>query len=135
VYQEIATHQLFALSAEPILLNNKCFLIPTDDLYLLGLLNAGVGWHFLHNTASKLQQGAFALQTPYMEQLPIPDASPADRAIIEGLVRRLLDLHAGATPPEPTAVAALEVELNARVYALYDLTPAEIALIEETTAV
>ena len=59
-------------------------------------------------------------------QFPIPAAPPADQRAIERLVRRLLALRG-----EGPEVAALEQELNERVYRLFELTNEEIALIEE----
>lgn len=71
VYQEIATYQAFAYSREPLFTNNKCFIIPTSNIFVLSLLNAKLSWHFLRSTISALRGGAYALQTPYMESLPI----------------------------------------------------------------
>ena len=125
IYQEIATNQLFAFAKEPLLLNNKCFFIPVDDFYLLALLNSTVVWFFLGNVVSKLQNGAYAMQTPYVEQIPIPEPTPDQRAAIEGLVRHLLDAR-GQGPQ----VAAWEAELNALVYQVYGLTDEEIEVVE-----
>lgn len=136
VYQEIATYQTFAYIDEPFLLNNKCFFIPTDDLYLLGILNSKVGWFFLGKMVAKLQGGAYALQSPYISQLPIPPASAEERAAIAGLARQLLDLHKAPSPnsglgqAERGSVLALEAELNRRVYGLFGLSGEEIQIIE-----
>jgi hypothetical protein len=137
VYQEIATHQAFTYSKEPLLMNNKCFFIPTDDLYLLAILNSSVGWFFLGHTVSKLQRGAYAMQSPYVSQVPIPTPTEAQRDAIETLVRQLLDVEGEgpqACPERSRRTGEWERALNAHVYEVYDLTPAEIALIEEATA-
>ena len=136
VYQEIATYQAFAYSEEPLLMNNKCFLIPTTDLYLLAILNSRVGWFFLGHTVSKLQGGAYAMQSPYVSQVPIPTPTETQRHAIETLVRRLLDVEGEgpqACSERSRRVREWEHALNAHVYEVYDLTPAEIALIEEAT--
>ena len=64
-----------------------------------------------------------------MEKVPIPDTTEAQRDAIEALVRKLLDA-AGQGPH----VEAWERELNALVYEVYELTDAEIAIIEEAVA-
>jgi hypothetical protein len=58
-------------------------------------------------------------------QFPIPAAPPSEQWAIERLVRRLLTLRG-----EGPEAAALEQELNERVYRLFELTNEEIALIE-----
>ena len=54
-----------------------------------------------------------------------PNATPAQRAAIEALVRKLLDT--GGQGPQ---LAEWERELNALVYELYGLTEEEIAIVE-----
>jgi len=125
VYQEIATYQALAFTEEPFYLNNKCFFIPITDLYLLALLNSKAGWFLLGHIVSKLQGGAYAMQSPYVSQFPVSDATPTQRAAIESLVRELLDAE-GQGPQ----VAEWERELNALVYELYGLTGEEIGIVE-----
>jgi hypothetical protein len=76
-----------------------------------------------------IQQDYLRFFTQYLEQVPIPTPTEAQRDTIETLVRQLLDVEG-----EGPQVGAWERALNAHVYAVYDLTPAEIALIEEATA-
>lgn len=127
VYQEIATYQAFAFTKEPLFLNNKCFFIPTTDLFLLSVLNSNVCWFFLGQTASKLQGGAYAMQGPYISQIPIPTPTSAQKAAIEALVQKLLNVQG-----DETQVTEWEAELNALGYETYGLTAAEITLIEES---
>ena len=57
--------------------------------------------------------------TQYVEQIPIPPASPVERAVLVGLVERVL----AAKQAAPVAdVSALELEIDQLVYKLYDLT-------------
>jgi len=125
IFQEIATYQSFAYTEGDVLINNKCFLIPTNDLYLLGILNSQPSWFLLGQIASKLQGGAFAMQSIYVEQIPIPAVAADLRAEIEIIVRQLLDLRGPGDQ-----VAALEAQLNALVYRAYQLSAADIRLIE-----
>lgn len=124
LYQEIATFQSFAYVSEPFFVNNKCFLIPDSSLFLLAILNSPVVWFFLLHTVSQLRGGAYAMQTPYVSQIPIPPATAEQQATLEALINELL------TQPSPARVAQLEAALNQQVYALYNLTPEEINLIE-----
>jgi adenine-specific DNA-methyltransferase len=122
LYQEIATYQAFSLDNSASYSNNKTFLIPCSDLYLLALLNSKAVWYFLNHTASKLQGGAYAMQTPYIAQIPIPKASASDRKAISVLAKKCLDAKG-------QNVELWETEINDRVARLYGLTADEIELI------
>lgn len=64
-----------------------------------------------------------------MRQIPIPDASPAQQALIVTQGDRILIIK--RTAPEADA-SAWEREIDRLVYALYGLSTSEIALVEET---
>ncbi|MBK6327420.1 MAG: Eco57I restriction-modification methylase domain-containing protein [Chloroflexi bacterium] len=75
IYQEIATYQAFAFDDSGFHSNNKTFLIPEASKVLIALLNSKVVWFFLDKITSKLQGGAYAMQMPYVSQIPIPLAN------------------------------------------------------------
>lgn len=87
VYQEIATYQSFAYDTNDLFFNNKVFMIITDDLFLLGLLNSRPVWAFLENTCTKLQGGALQMQTPYIEQIPVPSLPENQKKLISNIVK------------------------------------------------
>ena len=62
-----------------------------------------------------------------MDQIPIPNASPAERNAIADLAQKCLDVR-GQGPD----VAAWEAEIDARVARLYGLTEAELAAVAGT---
>ncbi len=78
---------------------------------------------------------AFTANRQFIEQLPIRPidfgvaAERAEHAALVGLVERILTAKR-ATPSADTT--ALEREIDARVYRLYALTPAEIKLVEDS---
>lgn len=119
LYQEIATYQTFAFDEIGSTTNNKVFMIPTDDLYLLGILNSSLAWWYLDLTCSKLSGGAFAMQTPYVMSLPIPAAHSADRKAVAALVRKCLD-------SKDAKRDEWEQEINQRVAFLYGLRDREM---------
>jgi len=71
MYQEIAKSQAFVHDSNSFFGNNKLFIIPTESLYLLAILNASLIWLYLTSHVSKLHGDTFALQSIYMECLPI----------------------------------------------------------------
>lgn len=116
VFQEIATFQRFAWDADGTYGNNKVFLLPGADLYLLAILNSRAAWTYLGFLCGTMIAGAYALQSVYMERLPIPRASDADRHAIESLVQQILGLKAADTEAD---VSPYEAEIDARVEFLY----------------
>lgn len=89
IYQEIATFSSFTYDETGLYLNNKIFMIPNASPALLALLNSKVVWFFLGNTASSLQGGAYAMQTPYVEKIPlrIPEDDALEKSV--ELIRKL----------------------------------------------
>jgi hypothetical protein len=128
LYQEIATYQGFAWDTSGSYVNNKLYLIPDADFLLLATLNSSACWWFLGNIATKLQGGAYRMQTPYVSQIPIPSASAAERTAISSLVQKCLDARGRGA-----GVSDWEAEINERVARLYGLTPEEIKIVEEAS--
>jgi hypothetical protein len=64
----------------------------------------------------------------YVEQIPVPKATAAERAAVEGLVERVL---AAKRADSQADVTTLEQEIDAHVYRLYGLTKDEVKLVEE----
>lgn len=64
----------------------------------------------------------------YLEQLPIPYATEDQQTAITTLVQQIL-----AAPDSPE-VPRLEAEIDRLVYALYNLTDEEIALVKSVSA-
>ena len=94
--------------------------------FLLGVMNSTVAHNFLKaNRRSNIH-----LYPDDWKKLPIPDVSPEQQAPIIELVDQILD--AKRTAPDAD-VSDLENEIDEIVYLLYDLTPDEIAIVEETS--
>jgi len=200
IYPVISQGAKFSVDTSGYFSNDKTFIIPEFNHFLLGILNSKICWFYLFGVCTALRGGVWRLElrSQYIETIPIPDATDAQKAAIadlaercqqtaearyaaqEAVRRRLPDL----CPPERSAalntkltnwwtldfaafraeikkcfkaeiplaarneweqwLAAerkkiedfshhldeLETELNRQVYALFDLTPDEIRLIE-----
>ncbi|MGH2368696.1 MAG: hypothetical protein ACRDI2_10900, partial [Chloroflexota bacterium] len=203
-WPELAKHPRFSWDTTGSFVNNKGYLAPTDEPWLLGLLNSRAMWFAIMKTCLGLGERAgmerFQLFAQYITRLPVPEASADDHVAIGGLAMAITDaawaryeLHRRTrhrlladlgTPGKGlnqklTAwwnldfaglradvrkvfkrdvplrdrdewegwleaqraehqrltgeIVRLETDLNARVYALFDLTPEEIAVIEQST--
>lgn len=128
--------------------NDKTSIIASDDLYLLGILNSPIPDIILRSIASTKQGGYYEYKPMYITQLPIPSTmrlgakgkSRHDKMV--SLVQRMLDLHkqlqSAKTEHErgvlERQITATDNEIDHLVYELYDLTPDEIAIVEESTS-
>jgi len=130
VYPDIAKEPRFAFDQKGFFFNNTVYFVPTNNLFLLGILNSSVLWKYASERLTVLgdarKGGRLRFFRQFVQKLPIPDASPSQRAAIEALVQKCLDAR-GQGPQ----VAQWEAEINRLVYELYHLTPAEIRLVEE----
>jgi len=122
----IARAASYAFDRDGFYSNDKTTIIPTNDLYLLGLLNSWTLDFVMHSISAGRRGGYFEYKPMYLALLPIPQPTSAQRAAIEDLVCKLL----GARGEGPEA-AEWERELNRLVYEVYELTEEEIAIVEE----
>ncbi|MBV5299763.1 MAG: Eco57I restriction-modification methylase domain-containing protein [Rhodoferax sp.] len=109
--------------------------VSNDPMYLLGVMNSPVLWYFLKSTGYVLRGGYYTFKTDYLRPFPIacslskkPPTATQESEIV-ALVKTRLAL--GKTSEENTVeIEKVENLINAAVYCLYNLTPAEIALVE-----
>jgi hypothetical protein len=94
LYQEIQFHPQYALSDSPIYGNNKVFLLPTADLYLLAVLNSPLMWWHNWRYLPHMKDEALNPAGFRMETLPIAEPTPALRTEVEDRVAALLALTA-----------------------------------------
>ncbi|MBD2565419.1 MULTISPECIES: Eco57I restriction-modification methylase domain-containing protein [Nostoc] len=118
IYPVIAKESRFAFDTKSTFTNDKAFIIPIADYYLLGILNSSAVWEYLKNVCSVLgdadKGGRLELRGTYMSKIPIPNASTTDRQAISKLVQKCLDAK-GVQCEE------WEKEIDERVAALYKL--------------
>lgn len=101
--------------------------LPDNPKFVLALLNSSVLEWLIKQTAASRQGGYYEFKPMYVSQLPIPDATPEQQALIAALVDRILVAKAA----DPAAdVSALESEIDHLVHTLYHLTPEEIEIVE-----
>jgi hypothetical protein len=69
---------------------------PTNEVdlfYLFGILNAPPATYLIRKTARPKANGFYDIETQFLAPLPIPDATPEDRADVSRRARELQDLH------------------------------------------
>ena len=72
VYQEIQFHSWFALDTSGSYPNNKAFFLPTDELWILAILNSPLMWWVLTRILPHMKDEALSPVGFIMENLRVP---------------------------------------------------------------
>jgi len=142
IYPNICKKPEFSFDTNNNYSNQKAFIIPKSDFFLLGILNSKLMMFFFETTMPKLRGDFYEPGFVFMKDFPIhkvngsipADVARHDRMVT--LVQRMLDLHkqTPATPFEQERLArdisATDAEIDRLVYELYELTPEEIKIVE-----
>ncbi|MCC5929076.1 MAG: class I SAM-dependent DNA methyltransferase [Cyclobacteriaceae bacterium] len=107
--------------------NDKTSIIPTEDLYLLGLLNSNVVDFYLKSIASTKQNGYFEYKPVYVSQLPI---YVPDRVTQEKIHALVSEIVVQDRSQNTAGIKGLENQIDCLVYVLYGLTEEEIEMVE-----
>jgi len=150
VFPDIATGCRFCLDADGHFGANTVYFLPTDSLFLLGLLNSTLAHFYFAQTCAALEgpgEAYLRFFGQYLEGFPVPRIDLTDRTeklhhdhMVE-LVERMLSLHkelaAAKTPTDKTAIQRqidpTDRQIDNLVYELYGLTDDEIRIVEEAT--
>ena len=127
VYPDIAVSPQFAYDESGAYGGNTMYIVPTQEMWLLGLLNSKAVFWFYTKTSTQIRGGFVRFIAQYVSQIPIPSIKPEQKVLIGKIVNQILDTK--RTDPNAD-VSALENEIDQIVYLLYDLTPEEIAIVE-----
>ena len=128
MYQIFQTKPCFIYDEQGLYCNNSMWIISKADKILLAILNSKMGWWLISKYCTTIQNG-FQLIWKYFGQIPIPQANPKQGEVITSLVNQILT----AKKSDPKAdTTTLEIEIDQLVYQLYELTPEEIQIIENT---
>ncbi|MCY3550826.1 MAG: hypothetical protein OXH39_10250, partial [Candidatus Poribacteria bacterium] len=129
IYRATHTSMQAAYDTSHRLLSSATLFIPTKDLSLLAILNSKLfGW-FAHKECRspnpEIKRLSFSKQN--MEKIPVASQTAKQKADFSNLVQRILEA------PDSPEVSDIERKIDQLIYELYELTPAEIVLIEEET--
>jgi len=146
IYPEICQKPEFTFDEAKFYANNKCFIIPRSDKFLLGILNSKLTYFLFETNLPKLQAGFFMPAYVVLKNFPIytidfdnsDDKTRHDRMVT--LVTEMLELHkhlSHAKTDQEKRIITQEIEstdrqIDSLVYGLYGLTADEIAVVEES---
>lgn len=147
VYPIIANECRFALDDSSQFINDKAFLLPTDDRRVLAVLNSRIARFYFGAVCAALEgekDRYLEFRAQYVDLFPIPDQL-IDRGAYPALARfanRMLELNerraATKVPSDRTTIQrqidATDRQIDRLVYELYGLTDDEIRIVEEATS-
>ena len=107
-----------------VLLSSACF-IPTTDLHLLAILNSKLFSWYAHRKFKSPNDKHLYFSQKNMRRVPIASGTEAQEREHLDLVHQILDAPDGPEVPD------IEREIDKLIYKLYELTEAEITLIEK----
>lgn len=90
IYKVIQFYASYAFDAEGRLGNDKTFIIPTDDLSLLAILNSPLMWWFNWRHLTHLKDEALSPMGYKMERLPIAQFTATARQRVTRLAQQLI---------------------------------------------
>lgn len=92
IYQEIQFHPAYSFDTEGYFTNNKAFILPNSDLYILGVLNSPLIWWHNWRYLPHMKDEALTPVGELMEVLPIAQPTEEIRAEVEEIVSRLIEI-------------------------------------------
>ena len=119
-----------ALDIENYWVNQTVFLLPTNSLFLLAILNSRLAWWFMSRTLPHKIGEALSVQKEGLLDIPVPEADNSLKQAIEQLVRQACAL--AGQPEQRRELLEIELQLNERVMEAYGLTRAEVELVNAT---
>ena len=125
IFPNLQNTNKFAYDTTGVFLNAPAVFIPTNDKYLLAVLNSKVVWHFLKSICVIRSGGYIEVKPQYFEQIPIPEISLKDQKPFIDLVDKII-----TAKQQGKDSTELEKKIDEMVYELYDITEEEQKIIE-----
>lgn len=150
IYPDIATTCRFALDRDGYFGSNTTYFIPSNDLYLLGILNSQLAQFYFSEVCSGLEGGGtiyLRFFGQYLEEFPVHSidrSNSADKArhgrmvqLVETMLKLHKQLAAAKTNHEKSLIQRqikeTDTQIDQLVYELYGLSDRQIRIVEEAT--
>ena len=85
--------QTFAVETEGYFCGSTCYIIPTEETWLCGLLNTRTVEWFYSQISDQLGPGELKARSGFMKQIPVPDLNPDQKDMVRKLVDYLIYLR------------------------------------------
>jgi len=129
IYPNICKQPEFIFDKSNVYTNQKCFIIASSDLYLLGILNSRLIFYLFKNVLPKLRGDFYEPSYVYLKDFPIAEAENERKEKIISIVSEVIANKEQETKKDTTL---LESKIDQLVYQLYGLTEEEIKIVENS---
>ena len=127
IYPNICKQPEFIFDKSNVYTNQKCFIIASSDLYLLGILNSKLIFYLFKNVLPKLRGDFYEPSYVYLKDFPIAEAESVMKEKIISIVSQVIATKESEADKDTTL---LESEIDKLIYKLYGLTEEEIKIVE-----
>ncbi|TNE43156.1 MAG: hypothetical protein EP343_34685 [Deltaproteobacteria bacterium] len=122
----ISYHCEVALDTNGYFQNDSTVFLPTDDLFVLAILNSPLAWWYMTLTFPHKKDEALSMDIEYLENFPIPNPPNELRAQIVETCQQLMD-----TELDIETRIEFEKQLSTKVYKAYGFSELEIQIVTE----
>ena len=109
-YQEIQFYPVFALDRGSLYSNNKTFVLPVQDYYLLAVLNSPLMWWHNWRFLSHMKDEALTPAGYKMEILPVADPPAELKENVVARARRVVEIRGRSQEARSTLFDWLRIE-------------------------
>ena len=89
IYPEISDGPRFSIDLDGYYANNKCYIIPSKDFELVGILNSTIGELWSRSNLSSVRGGYLEYRTVHLSEFPVPNFEDSGLATE---VEKIIDL-------------------------------------------
>ncbi len=129
IFPNLQNTNKFAFDETGVYLNAPAVFLPTNEKYLLAILNSKVVWHFLKSICVIRSGGYIEVKPQYFEQIPIPDTNEKIKKTLAEMVEKIINEK---KQNQQIDISEIENQIDKLVFQLYDLTEDEIKIIENS---
>ena len=133
LYPNMTKFLPFVYDSNGFYTNDKSFIITGENnlKYLTGYFNSRVAAKWIRENCPELQGGTRELRKVFFENISVPSVTEANQHLVAQIETRVDQILAAKRTCPDANICELENEIDQIVYLLYDLTPKEIAIVEE----
>ena len=91
VFPNLQNNNKFAFDETGAYINAPAVILPTEDKFLLAILNSKLVWYFLTNICVVRSGGYIEVKPQYFEQIPIPEISEEMQTELDKLTWMVID--------------------------------------------
>lgn len=131
-WQEISEGPSFTRLDKDFFVPNTAYILTDYSSYLLGFLNSQLtNWYF-RRISQTLGRKGLRFLNQYMLKIPVPQINNQNKDLVQK-IENLVDKILQKKKQNPDAdISDLETQIDQLVYKLYNLTPEEIKIVENS---